>query len=211
MSSDALTVLSATGTTLPVDIAGFAGAGMSEKLYSFSSAVKRLERLEAMLEQERETNTMLMRELEKAQYDAEKMENAICHRDAVIAELAETRRKMGIEFREMQSNLQAEVRQLQQISQDLKMQLVLERKKSKESARKLKDVCSRSSMVNEECDGTSMDTHVHTPNLGLDDLFAKHSPACEAIQNTDWNRNLYDVANDTKRTTIRNNRVLVDQ
>lgn len=85
-----------------------------------------------------EKNEKLMLELDLAQEGAERMENAISHRDDVIAELVGTRKCLIDRLEFLQSNMHAEICQLQGQVQRLQLQLSQQRKQHSIELKKLK-------------------------------------------------------------------------
>mmetsp|Transcript_8092 Transcript_8092/g.16240 ORF Transcript_8092/g.16240 Transcript_8092/m.16240 type:complete len:112 (+) Transcript_8092:1717-2052(+) len=78
----------------------------------------------------------LMVELMAAQRDAERMEEAVAHRDAVISKMSSLRRAEKEGFEETKDNLLAEVALLQGTIHKLRLRLQEEKKKNRELQRK---------------------------------------------------------------------------
>jgi len=85
-----------------------------------------------------EKNEKLMLELDLAQEGAERMENAISHRDDVIAELVGTRKRLIDKLELLRSNMTTEICQLQGQVQRLHLQLSQQRKQHAIEVKKLK-------------------------------------------------------------------------
>lgn len=85
-----------------------------------------------------EKNEKLLLELDLAQEGAERMENAISHRDDVIAELVGTRKRLIEKLELLQNNMHAEIYQLQGQVQRLHLQLSQQRKQHSIELKKMK-------------------------------------------------------------------------
>lgn len=75
-------------------------------------------------------------ELMAVQRDAERMEEAVAHRDAVISKMSSLRRVEKEGFEETKHNLLAEVALLQGMIHKLRLRLQEEKKKNRELQRK---------------------------------------------------------------------------